>query len=78
MALIPAVVAAGGPVWASLSLCIFPVIKQTVAQDSVHAEYGKRSQVNIPPSVLFSFSDGHADLQFACAFKSPSVSDRAS
>ena len=41
MALIPAEVAAAGPVWAPLSLCIFPVIKQTVAQDSVHAELEK-------------------------------------
>lgn len=42
MALIPAGDAVGGPVQVSLSLslCLFPVIKQTVAQDSVHAEYG--------------------------------------
>lgn len=37
MALIPAGVVAGGPVHAFL--LIFPVIKQTVAQDSVHAKY---------------------------------------
>lgn len=53
MALIPAGAAVGGPVHASLSLCIFPVIKQMVAQDSVHAEYGEGRLVNTPLLVYF-------------------------
>lgn len=53
MALIPAGAAAGGPVCVSLSLCILPVIKQTLAQDSVHAEYGEGRLVNTPPVFYF-------------------------
>lgn len=49
MALIPAADAAGGPARAALSLCIFPVVKQTVAQDSVHADYGGGRLVNTTP-----------------------------
>lgn len=52
--LIPAGDAAGGPVRASLSLCIFPVIKQMVAQDSVHAEYGGGRKIGKHSTSVFS------------------------
>lgn len=59
MTLIPAEDAAGGPERVSLSR-IFPVIKQTVAQDSVHAEYKGGRLVNTE-SVLIIFQHGHLD-----------------
>lgn len=46
MTLIPAEAAAGGTERVPLSLCIFPVIKQMVAQDSVHAAYKGGRLVN--------------------------------
>lgn len=67
IALIPAGTAAGGPVRVSLSLCVFPVIKQ-LAQDSVHAEYGKGRRANTPPFIfLLRWSPRCTIMQLTCA-----------
>lgn len=71
MALIPAAAAAGGPVCASLSLCIFPVIKQMVTQDSVHAQYWEGWLVNTPLLLFFllRWPPRHTTVQLTCAVK---------